>query len=163
MNKYLNSILCIRHILSYCYHLINWISYGLAQIDPIKWRPLWYIVCQKKLNLFGKKKIYFLLQKSGKHVCKTKMTKKLRQRTTKRQTADGILFSSLTLEGPFATLKHIQFCFVFKQIEIARANHFTTQIIYFSLPIIIWGNAKLANVIQTIVILANDTIQANSF
>jgi hypothetical protein len=75
VNKYLNSILCIRHILSYCYHLINWISYGLAQIDPIKWRPLWYIVCQKKLNLFGKKKIYFLLQKSGKHVCKTKMTK----------------------------------------------------------------------------------------
>ncbi len=89
-----------------------------------------------------------------------KNDKKIETKNNKQ--ADGILFSSLTLEGPFATLKHIQFCFVFKQIEIARANHFTTQIIYFSLPIIIWGNAKLANVVHTIVIQANNTIQANS-
>ena len=88
-----------------------------------------------------------------------KNDKKIETKNNKK--ADGILFSSLTLEGPFTTLKHIQF-FFFKQIEIARANHFTTQIIYFSLPIIIWGNAKLANVVHTIVIQANNTIQANS-
>ncbi len=39
----LNSILCIRNTFGYCYHLVNGISYGLAQSDPIK-RCLFYLI-----------------------------------------------------------------------------------------------------------------------
>jgi hypothetical protein len=37
----LNNILCIGNIFGYCYHLVYEISYGLAQSDPIKRRPLY--------------------------------------------------------------------------------------------------------------------------
>jgi hypothetical protein len=36
----INNILCISNILSYCYHSVNGISYGLAQSDPIKQFPV---------------------------------------------------------------------------------------------------------------------------
>jgi hypothetical protein len=39
----LNSILWVRNVFGYCYYLVNWISYCLAQSDPIKRRPLYQI------------------------------------------------------------------------------------------------------------------------
>jgi hypothetical protein len=49
----------IGKIFGYCFHSINWISYGLAQTDLIKWLPL------------GPPSPQSLLQKSflNKHVC----------------------------------------------------------------------------------------------
>ncbi len=37
----LNSIHCIRSIFGYCYHLVNGISYSLAQSNPFKRQPLY--------------------------------------------------------------------------------------------------------------------------
>ncbi len=45
----LNAILCLGRMFGYCYHSVNgMVSYGLAQKDPIKRRPLYY-----KLILFS--------------------------------------------------------------------------------------------------------------
>ncbi len=39
----LNGIFCKGNILGYCHHSVNEISYGMAQSDPIKRRPLYLI------------------------------------------------------------------------------------------------------------------------
>ena len=41
---YLNTILCEENMFGYCYHSVNGISYGLAQSEPIKRRPLYMSV-----------------------------------------------------------------------------------------------------------------------
>jgi hypothetical protein len=37
-----NTILCEETTFGYCFHSVNRISYGMAQSEPVKWRPLYY-------------------------------------------------------------------------------------------------------------------------
>ncbi len=60
----LNSVLCVGNIFGYCYHLINGISYDLAQREPIKRRPLYLLyfpLSQKSKTIFHKNKKQFYL------------------------------------------------------------------------------------------------------
>ncbi len=50
----LSSILCLRNIFGYCYHLVIGISYSLAQNDLIKWRWLYFV---------EKKRVFYLLHR----------------------------------------------------------------------------------------------------
>jgi hypothetical protein len=92
--------------------LINGISYGLAQSDPIKQRPLWSIICQKKLNSFWEEDL-FSSAKVRKTCLQNKNDKNIKKKNNKK--ADGILFFFFNFRGTVL---------VFQQIEIVRANQY---------------------------------------
>jgi hypothetical protein len=59
-----NSIICVQRVFGYCYHSVNRTSYGMAQSDPIKLRPLYlyYSVSRLMRSLWDEEKLITLTE-----------------------------------------------------------------------------------------------------